>query len=108
MSKNYYQIVVNESDFQKVLWDKHVQDNWKPVNKCFWESQEKFDKRRSAWDIEHTKSVYAIVDMYKRDFPEMYEVFELNNYGFSRGNEKTFFLWVSKYEPNEEEGEEHA
>jgi len=100
--KNYYQIIVNKGDFKELIWEKHVQDNFKPKTKRFWESQETFDKRLAKWTFNHNEFVLKIVEYYERDFPEVYEFFELNSCGFTKGTDKVFFLWVSKYIPVDE------
>lgn len=105
--KNYYKLIVEDQHFIHQLWEKFCHDNLKPTGRWF-EKQESLDARLECWETVNESMVDGIVVLYKYHFPEIYDDFELNNFGFTSGHSKTFYLYVSKYNPDDYEGEEHA
>ena len=106
--KKYYQIIVNDEHFKSVLYQKHYHANRKPKYKMFWQSQEKYDASVVHWENVNGDMIENIVTLYKYHFPEIYDDFEIHNFGFTAGRIKTMYLWVSKFYVEEEMGEEHA
>lgn len=104
--KRYYRIIVEEGDFRKLLWEKYIHDNRKPKKKRLFESPVDFNLRKFEWEQKDKEMVNEVVLMYKKYFPEIYDDFELNNFGFTAGHHKTYYLYISKYMP--EDYEEHA
>jgi len=108
MDKHYCKVIVDKQDFEELLWAKNVHSKREPLNKRWYESQERFEARFSAWSFVNREYIEKILDLYKRDLPDMYHWYSLVDFGYTKGHDKTFYLYLTKYEMPEEYYEEHA
>jgi hypothetical protein len=103
----YYKLIVEDEHFIHALWDKCRHSKLKP-KKRWWVKQEDFEDSLERWEGVNESMVNSIVILYKYHFPEMYDDFQIHNYGYTTGRIKTFYLYLSKYTPEEDGYEEHA
>jgi hypothetical protein len=97
MSKTYC-LVTDNGEMKQLIWDWHQNGRSKPEVKMFWESQEKFDAKVAK----HTQSQYDMVsridEIYKEDYPDFLDDWDMVYVGFGRGQEKTYTIHIQKRE----------
>jgi hypothetical protein len=106
-NKIHYKLIVEDEHFINALWEKFIHSKRKPT-KRWWVTQEDFEDNLERWEGVNESMVNSIVILYKYHFPEIYDDFQIHNFGFTSGHKKTFYLYISKYMSENDDYEEHA
>ena len=99
--KKYYSVIVDDSELIELLVEQHRLTMVTPKKKSMFESVEKYTNNVEKLNKKKDDLIDKIVIKYKNLYPDLYEHFDLYNFGFTSGRHKTYFLYISKRERDE-------